>query len=143
MSRILPVSLGEFETLLYYAQQNHHSKDEPIPALSPDNRERLISCLQTPFQTFDGHYLYSGFLGKAAILFYLLIKNHPLQNGNKRMAILTLYYFFHKNKHTNATVHITDQQLYDLACNTAKSTDQEDAMRNILRTIKPPKRRIS
>lgn len=143
MNRIQPVSLIEFEYLLQNAQQNHLSKDEPIPSLSPDNRERLISSLQTPFQKFDGRYLYSGFLGKATILFYLLIKNHPLQNGNKRMAILALYFFFYKNKLKDAIAHITDQQLYNLAKDTANSENQDDAMRNILRTIKPPLKRVS
>jgi len=59
------------------------------------------------------------------------------------MAILALYFFFYKNKLKDAIAHITDQQLYNLAKDTANSENQDDAMRNILRTIKPPLKRVS
>jgi len=38
-----------------------------------------------PFQKFSGKDLYPGLLSKAAMLFYLLIKDHPFQNGNKEL----------------------------------------------------------
>ncbi|OGJ43853.1 hypothetical protein A3J23_02485 [Candidatus Peregrinibacteria bacterium RIFCSPLOWO2_02_FULL_48_14] len=72
--------------------------DEPIPPFSTRFPHRLESCLLVPFQTFGGRQLYKGFLGKAAILFYLLIKNHPFQNGNKRIAVTTLLVFLKKNE---------------------------------------------
>jgi len=34
---------------------------------------------------------------KAGMLFYLLIKDHPFQNGNKRIAIIALIVFLLKN----------------------------------------------
>jgi prophage maintenance system killer protein len=58
----------------------------------------LESCLVTPFQSFSGKYFYPTFIAKASILFYLMIKNHPFQNGNKRIAMATLLFFFHKIK---------------------------------------------
>ena len=47
---------------------------------------------------FDKKYLYKGLVRKAAILFYLMIKNHPFQNGNKRVAVVTLFLFLYRNK---------------------------------------------
>ncbi|QQG42451.1 MAG: Fic family protein [Candidatus Giovannonibacteria bacterium] len=44
----------------------------------------LESCLATPFHSFGGKSAYKGLIGKASMLFYLLVKNHPFQNGNKR-----------------------------------------------------------
>jgi death-on-curing family protein len=72
--------------------------DEPIPPFSTRFPHRLESCLLVPFQTFGRRQLYRGLLSKAAILFYLLIKNHPFQNGNKRIAVTTLLVFLDKNE---------------------------------------------
>lgn len=54
--------------------------DEPIPDFSTRFPGILESCLATPFQTFSGKSLYPTVIGKASILFYLMIKNHPFQN---------------------------------------------------------------
>lgn len=62
-------------------------------------------------------------------MFYLLIKNHPLQNGNKRMAILTLAYFCDKNKRK---LNISSQQLYEMAIQVAKCNNKNEAMNFII-----------
>ena len=46
--------------------------------------ERLESVVATPQQTMFGEDLYPDLFSKAAILIYLLIKNHPFVDGNKR-----------------------------------------------------------
>ena len=51
----------------------------------------------TPFQTFSAKSLYPSLAGKASMLFYLMIKNHPFLNGNKRIAIITLLMFLLRN----------------------------------------------
>jgi len=71
--------------------------NEPIPDFSTCSKSVLESCLATPFQTFGGRFLYRGLLEKASILFYLMIKNHPFENGNKRIAITTLLVFLFLN----------------------------------------------
>ena len=71
--------------------------DEPIPEFGSRFPNVLEGCLVAPFQTFSGRSLYRGLVGKAAILFYLMVKNHPFQNGNKRLAMTTLLYFLHRN----------------------------------------------
>lgn len=58
---------------------------------------RLEACLETPQQTFDNQLLYPTVEDQAAILFYLLNKNHPFANGNKRIALTALLVFLFLN----------------------------------------------
>jgi len=41
-----------------------------------------------------------------------MIKNHPFQNGNKRIAVATLFYFLYKNK---KWIKVDNQELYNFA----------------------------
>jgi len=92
--------------------------DEPIPAFETRFPKVLESCIATPFQTYNRKELYQGHFGKAAILFYLLIKNHPFQNGNKRIAVTTLLIFLLLNKYW---LKIQPAKLYNLAIWVAES----------------------
>jgi len=93
MSKIIGITLEEFHILMDYAQKHHAYQNEPIPEVHESQYGKIRSCLETPFQTFDKQLLYKGFYQKAAILFYVVCKNHALINGNKRMACLLLGYF--------------------------------------------------
>jgi len=84
---------------------------EPIPEFSTRYPHALEQCVVAPFQTFKGD-LYKGIISKAAILFYLMIKNHPFQNGNKRVAVMSLMIFLGKN---GKWLSISPQELYNLA----------------------------
>jgi|SRR5882672_965923 len=70
---------------------------EPIPAFDTRFAGRLEACLETPRQTFDNQPLYPTLNDQAAILFYLLNKNHPFANGNKRIALTALLVFLFLN----------------------------------------------
>jgi death on curing protein len=50
------------------------------------NAPGLISALTTPFQAAFGTAAFPGLLEKAAALYFLLIRNHPFRDGNKRIA---------------------------------------------------------
>lgn len=92
------ISVKEVEFLAFRLAQEHLSFNEPIPDFSTRFPNILESCLITPFMKFDGKRLYPSLSLQAGMLFYLLIKNHPFQNGNKRIAITTLLLFLLKNK---------------------------------------------
>lgn len=128
MSRIRSISTTEFLALLEAAQQSHLAKNEPIPKPRAEGLEKLESCLQQPFQSAFGKNFYPGFRKKAAILFYLLIKNHPLENGNKRMACLALSYFCQINRYV---FDIPQEDFYYLAKNVATSFEPETGLRSI------------
>jgi len=55
------------------------------------------SALSTIYQTFGGHDLYSSVQEKAANLLYMVIKNHPFNDGNKRIAATMFVYFLSLN----------------------------------------------
>ena len=99
------LTLDELERIAFRLAEEELTFDEPIPPFSTRYPNNLESCLATPFQRFYGITAYPSLFAKASILFYLLIKNHPFQNGNKRIAVTTLLVFLHKhNKWLKATL---------------------------------------
>lgn len=103
--RIITVSAVEY--VAFELAKKHLIFDEPIPDFTTRFPNVLESCVVTPFQKFSGKFLYPSFVPKAAILFYLMIKNHPFQNGNKRIAITTLLTFLFVNKKWLEVDHTT------------------------------------
>lgn len=115
---IKKISVGEIEYVAFRLARELMSYNEPIPDFTTRFPNVLESCLITPFQTFGRKSLYKGFCAKAAIIFYLLIKNHPFQNGNKRIAITSLLFFLHKNK---KWLKVDNKELYNFAVWIAES----------------------
>ena len=129
------VTVKEVEHITFRMAQELLSFNEPIPDFSTRSSNILESCLATPFQTFGGKFLYPGFLTRASILFYLMIKNHPFENGNKRIAITTLFTFlFANNKWLKADI----QELYNFTIWIAQSPSQfkDEAVRAIEKFLK-------
>jgi death-on-curing family protein len=112
MSTITPLTIQQIEYVVHSIARETMSWSEPIPEFATRFPYKLESCLAVPFQTFNKRLLYRGLTAKAAILFYLLIKNHPFENGNKRIAVTTLLYFLYKNK---KWLRVNNYQLYNFA----------------------------
>lgn len=75
-------------------------------------------------QTFDGIYLYSSIEEQAAHLLYFIIKNHPFNDGNKRIGAFLFVWFLDRNNylHNNkGEVKINDNALVALALLVAQS----------------------
>ena len=124
------VALAEIEYTAFTLAEKFMTWDEPIPEFGSRFPNVLESCLGQPFVAFGGKDLYRGLAGKGSVLFYLLIKNHPFQNGNKRIAVMTLLYFLHKN---GRWLDIDEVGLYKFAKGIAKTKSQK--MRNLLVSI--------
>jgi len=92
------ITIIEVEETAFRLAKELLALNEPIPNFSTRFPNILESCLITPFQSFSFKQLYPGFISKSSILFYLMIKNHPFQNGNKRIALTTLLVFLYMNK---------------------------------------------
>ena len=58
---------------------------------------KLESILANLWQTFGGRELYRSLEEKAAHLLYLIIKDHPFIDGNKRIASFLFVYFLDRN----------------------------------------------
>ncbi len=115
---IKPLKIEEIKYLAHRLATDTMSWDEPIPKFETRYPNVLESCVATPFQKFEKKNLYSGLSGKAAILFYLLIKNHPFQNGNKRLAVTSLLVFLFQN---NKWLKVDNKEMYNLAVWVAQS----------------------
>lgn len=75
-------------------------------------------------QTFGGEYLYRSIEEQAANLLYLTIKNHPFNDGNKRIGAFLFVWFLEKNKHRfkkSGELKINDNALVALALLVAQS----------------------
>ena len=91
------LSARDVEFVAFHLAQKHLAFDESIPDFESRYPNILESCLAVPFQRFYGQFAYPTLVGKASILFYLLIKNHPFQNGKKRIAITAVSVLLLKN----------------------------------------------
>jgi death-on-curing family protein len=116
MIKILTVR--EIEYIAFKLARELLTFNEPIPDFSTRFPNILESCLAAPFQSFSKRQLYKGLVEKASILFYLMIKNHPFQNGNKRIAMTTLLVFLYKNK---KWIKVDTQELYNFTIWVAQS----------------------
>jgi len=112
------ITLREVEYIAFKLAREEFSFDEPIPDFSTRFPNALESCLAVPFQRFSGKSLYPTLISKAAMLFYLLIKNHPFQNGNKRIAMTTLFVFLYRNE---KWIKVDTQELYNFTVWVAQS----------------------
>lgn len=112
------ITLAEVKYLAFRLAKELMSFNEPIPDFPTRFPHVLESCLATPFQQFYKKDAYPDFIAKTAVLFYLMIKNHPFQNGNKRIAMTTLFVFLYKNK---KWLKVDNQELYNFAVWVAES----------------------
>lgn len=120
------ITVAEVEHIAFLIAQKQFSFDEPIPDFATRFPNILESCLETPFQTFGEKDLYPTLNAKMAILFYLMNKNHPFQNGNKRVAMATLFYMLYDMK---KWIKVDTQTLYNFAVWVAESpADAKDEM---------------
>ena len=62
------------------------------------NLDLADSALHAPSAEFGGEEFYPDFVDKAAVLLVRLAKNHPLLDGNKRVAWVALRYFLILNE---------------------------------------------
>tara|TARA_B110000259_G_C14016959_1_gene401661 strand:- start:155 stop:1108 length:954 start_codon:yes stop_codon:yes gene_type:complete len=79
-------------------------------------------------QTFDGEYLYPSIEEQASNLLYLIIKNHPFSDGNKRIGAFMFIWFLEKNKHSlknSGELKINDNALTAIALLVANSNPKE------------------
>lgn len=115
------ISIAEVEYVAYSLARELMKWNEPIPDFETRFPNKLEGCLAAPFQTFNKKPLYRGLVERSAILFYLMVKNHPFQNGNKRIAMVTLLYFLRKN---GKWIQVDQQELYNFAKWVAESNSK-------------------
>ena len=88
------------------------------------------------YQTFGGVELYPSVEEKAAMLLYLVTKNHSFSDGNKRIAATLFLWFLDKNKvlyRPDGSKRIADNTLVALTLMIAESrTEEKDTMIKVI-----------
>ncbi len=90
--------------------------------------ESFKGILGNVVQSFGGAYLYPSIEEQAANLLYFIIKNHPFNDGNKRIGAFIFVWFLEKNKHRfkkSGELKINDNALVALALLVAQSNPAE------------------
>ncbi len=94
------------------------------------------SSINTIYQTFDGKDLYRSVEEKAAMLLYLVIKNHSFSDGNKRIAAFLFLWFLENNGilyKSDGTRLIENNTLVALTLMIAESrTEEKDTMVKVI-----------
>lgn len=127
------LTLSDFYWLCHFYEKYLPSGPATAADFSLRYPGKLEACLAAPQQTFGGRLLYPKLPDQAAILFYLLIKNHPFENGNKRLGLLGLLAFLAINRQKLTT---PAEPLHQLVLKTAASTDKNAAIREITDFLK-------
>jgi len=86
------------------------------------------SSISTIYQTFGGEEFYPSIEEKAAMLLYLVTKNHSFSDGNKRIAAMLFLWFMENNGilyHPNGEKRIADNTLVALTLMIAESRTEE------------------
>jgi len=103
-------------------------KKEAGDLFGNENDNKLESVVKNLYQTFDRRELYKSIEEKSASLLYLIIKDHPFTDGNKRVASFLFVYFLDKNDHLykeSGERKINDNALAALALLIAESDPKE------------------
>ena len=97
---------------------------------------RIIESL---YQTFGGKELYPNIEDKASHILYLIIKDHPFSDGNKRSGAFLFVYFLDKSDYhyrQNGEKKISDNALTALTLLVAESDPKEkDVMIKIIKNL--------
>lgn len=99
------------DTVKYY-----NKKHDPIAPFETADLGLLESALAQP--KWDYHKTIER---KAAIQHYSMVKNHPFENGNKRIAVVALITFLYINDYEFNPDTTTDGELANMTLEIAKS----------------------
>lgn len=89
------ISYKEAKLAISTLKEELFPKEEVL--FGQERETSLQSILGNIEQTFDGKSLYSSIQERAANLFYLIIKDHPFSDGNKRIGCLVFLMYLKKS----------------------------------------------
>ena len=98
------------------------------PLFGNEKDDSFKSSIGQIYQTLDGVDLYPSVEEKAAMLLYLVTKNHSFSDGNKRIAATLFLWFMNNNGilyREDGTKRIADSTLVALTLMIAESRTQE------------------
>lgn len=106
--------------------------NKPAGLFGNEKDHGLDAVLAALYQTFGGDELYPSVEEKAANLLYLIIKDHPFSDGNKRIGSFLFVWFLHRHgllyrddDHDTASLRLAPNALVPLALLTARSEPRD------------------
>jgi prophage maintenance system killer protein len=117
-----------FSLLQYLKSSIESTEDIPIPG--PRELAKVEGIFFQMQQSIAGRELYQTLEEKCTYLFYAFCKNHPLQNGNKRCAVVLSMTFLFINvpgfvHKIQDAISSSKDELYDLAISVVESDPNE------------------
>jgi len=80
-------------------KQDLIAKGEATELVGNEKDDSFAGILGSVVQSFGGEYLYASIEEQAAHLLYFVIKNHPFNDGNKRIGAFLFIWFLQRNQH--------------------------------------------
>ena len=112
------ITIEELEYIAQLFSEYMIKEIDNDPGYQVRNSGKLDSSITQPFQQIGGNDLYPTLISKASMLYYFCIKNHPFEDGNKRMGIFALLIYLYKNGYWLDT---SNEELFDITVYTAGS----------------------
>ena len=127
---VVELTIADAEFIAFELAKEMMGGKEPFPDFSTRPPHKLEAVLAAPFASFAGEEQYPTIAEKAAALFYSCCKDHPLQNGNKRMAVVLLVVFLFIN---HWWIAVDPVDLYNKAKQVASS--QSRSRKKVMSTL--------
>ena len=118
--------LGYEDAQAIIARLSEEFPDDAL--LGVENGDGLQSVVATIYQSFAGQDLYPTLEEKAANLLYLVVKDHPLADGNKRSAAALFVEFLDRNAalyQADGVARVSNNALAAMTLMVAMSSPQE------------------
>ena len=112
-------------------KQDLIAKGEATDLVGREKDDSFAGVLGSVVQSFAGEYLYPSIEDQAAHLLYFVIKNHPFNDGNKRIGAFLFIWFLQRNEHhlkTSGELKINDNALAAIALLVAQSDPAQKAL---------------
>lgn len=74
--------------VLFSVYEELHNRGQIAFPLTQKNKEKIDSVVKTVNANYFGVYVYKTSYERACAYFYLILKNHPVADGNKRLSVL-------------------------------------------------------
>jgi prophage maintenance system killer protein len=91
------INYEDASTVIKKIKEDLIVKKEASQMFGQENGNQLKAILKNIYQTFGGVDLYPSLEEKAAHLLYFIIKDHPFNDGNKRIGSFLFIYYLDRN----------------------------------------------
>ena len=133
------LSYSECQDIITNVKADLIAREEATQLFGMEREHGLDQVIGSIYQTFGGDDLYPTIEDKAAHVLYLTIKDHPFNDGNKRIGSFLFVYFLNKSNYLfreDGENKINDNALVVLALLVAESNPKDkDLLINLIKQL--------